>query len=36
MVEVDNAIHPRDPGSNLSIDRKYYLILSVSNLKTKL
>jgi hypothetical protein len=31
MAELVNAslIHPRDPGSNLGIDRKYVLILFV-------
>jgi hypothetical protein len=31
-----SAIHPKDPGSNLSIDRKYFVILFVLYLKSNL
>jgi hypothetical protein len=34
MAELANVsvVHPRAPGSNLGTDRKYFLILFVSNL----
>jgi hypothetical protein len=31
-----SVVHPRDPGSNLSYDRKYFLILFLSHLKPNL
>jgi hypothetical protein len=38
MAKLANAsvIHPRDPGSNLSRDIKYFLILFVSHLNSNL
>jgi hypothetical protein len=38
VAELVNAfiIHPRDPGSNLSIDGKYFIILLVSQLNSNL
>jgi hypothetical protein len=38
VAEVSNAsvVLPRDPGSNLGTDRKYFLVLLVSHLNSNL
>jgi hypothetical protein len=38
VLALANAslVHPRDPGSNLSIDRQYFLVLFVSHLNSNL